>query len=55
MTDIPIYVTRSHSGETGAFRLSPWLFLLTCVLVWLNVIGWSAFGLYELVKQVGIG
>jgi hypothetical protein len=54
MISIPIYVTRKHGHEnqTGAFSLSPGLFLLTCTLVWLNVLGWSAYGLYALVAQV---
>lgn len=49
--NIPIYVTRSHSSQTGAFTLSPWLFLLTCLLVWLNVLGWSIFGLVLLIGE----
>lgn len=49
---IPVYVTRSHSGQTGAFMLSLRLFLFTFTLIWLNVVGWSLFGLYQLVSQV---
>lgn len=54
MNSIPVYVTRKHGGEnaSGAFFLSPGLFLLTFTLVWLNVLGWSIFGLYELGAQV---
>lgn len=54
MNEIPIYVTRARGedGGTGVFTLSPWLFLLTCVVLWLNAVGWGLYGLYLLATMV---
>ncbi len=53
MRNIPIYVTRKNaSGETGEFSLAPWPFLITCAMVWFNVMGWSAYGLYTLGDKI---
>lgn len=53
MANVPIYVTRkSGAGETGDFTLSRGLALAVFLLVLLNVVGWSIFGLVILIEKV---
>lgn len=44
----PVYVTRKTAdGMTGSLSISIWMQLVALLLIWLNVMVWSCFGLYE--------
>ena len=50
---MPVYVTRANAdGMIGSFTMSAWMVLLTMLLVWLNVIGWSIYGIVNLIGHV---
>jgi len=48
---MPVYVTReTGNGVIASYSLSAWMTLLAIALIWLNVVIWSAIGLYEAVR-----
>lgn len=50
---IPVYVTRTDAdGETGTLSMSIWMQLVVLLLAWLNAVGWSIYGLVELVSKL---
>lgn len=52
MSNLPVYVTRkTAAGQTGDFSLSPGLAVSVFLLILLNVVGWSIFGLVALVVK----
>lgn len=49
LPNLPVYVTRkTAAGQTGDFSLSPGLAVTIFLLIVLNVLGWSIFGLVAL-------
>lgn len=49
MPNLPVYVTRkSGAGQTGDFSLSPGFAVTLFLLIVLNILGWSIFGLVVL-------
>jgi hypothetical protein len=50
---IPFYVTRKTAwGDTGSLSVGSWALVPIALLVPLNIIGWSVYGLVELVSKV---
>lgn len=51
--ETPFYVTRKTAkGETASLSLSIWMQLLVVLLAWLNAVGWSIYGLVNLVGHL---
>lgn len=49
LRNMPLYVTRkTANGVTGDFSISPGLGVTIFLLVLLNIVGWSLYGLVEL-------
>ena len=50
---IPIYVTRKNNdGEVGTWFVEAHFGVLVLILVALNALGWSIYGIVELISKV---